>query len=61
MKTLVYEDANIETKYSYAVYRYSGSKTVYLVYECDPDGHTECIKEFTDHNEAVEFARNRCR
>ena len=62
MKTLIFEDINLETHFAYEVYRYStGSGTSYLVYEVDPDGHMKCIKEFASKDDAVTFARNKCK
>ena len=61
MKTLIFEDCNLETGFTYAVYRCSGSSTAYWVYESDQNGHSKVIEEFASQDSAVTFARNKCK
>ena len=56
MKKLIYEDCNLETGFSYSVYRYGNA---YLVYECNQDGHMKCIEEFTSYNDAHVFVKKK--
>lgn len=62
MKTLIYEDINLRTKYSYSIYRcgYNLSEMRYLVYECDPDGHRTFIGEFSE-DKAYALVREKCK
>lgn len=62
MNTLIYEDINLTTKYSYSIYRYgfSLSDMRYRVYETDPDGHTTYIGEFSK-DEAYKFVKEKCK
>ena len=59
---LIYEDINLESKYSYSIYRrgYSLSEMTYLVYECDPDGHKTLLGEFSK-SEALALVREKCK
>lgn len=59
---LIYEDINLETGYSYSVYRRGLllSEARYLVYECDPDGHKTFIGEFSK-SEALALVRTKCK
>lgn len=62
MKTLMYEDVNLETGFSYSVYRFSGlSGKSYLIYECNQDGHMKYIREFTSYDNAVAFVKCKCK
>ncbi len=62
MKKLLYEDVNLETGFSYSVYRYNGlSGTSYLIYECNQDGHMKYIKEFISYDNAIEFVKYKCK
>lgn len=59
---LIYENINLNTKYSYSVHRYGLrlSEARYFVYECDPDGHTKCIGEFPKR-EALALVTEKCK
>jgi hypothetical protein len=62
MKKLIYENINLETKCSYSIYRsgHSLSEMRYLVYECDPDGRTTLLGEFSE-DEAYALVRTKCK
>ena len=62
MKTLMYEDVNLETGFSYSVYRFSGlSGTSYLIYECNNDGCMKYIREFISYDNAIAYVKCKCK
>lgn len=59
---LIYEDINLKTGYSYAVYRRGLrlSEARYLVYEQDPEGQRKFIGEFPKR-EALALVTEKCK
>lgn len=56
---LLYEDINLKTKYSYAIYKTWNNE--YVVYECDPDGHRVYIGTYNDYDDAYKLIKQKCK
>ena len=61
MKKLIREDINLETKFSYEIYRCGTceSEIRHMVYEINPDGERKYVGEFSE-DDAYKFVREKC-